>query len=236
MRKRDIVIKCRNVTKIYNYGKSNETIGVENINLNVYRGEKLVILGPSGSGKSTLLHLIGLIDKPTTGDIIIEGKKTSTMDETEMALIRRDKIGFVFQFFQLIPNLNALENVLLPMVLAGKKNEKKAVELLKMVGLGKRLNHFPNQLSGGEQQRVAIARALANNPEIIIADEPTGNLDSKTGSQIVKILENLNKKFGKTLIIVTHNEELTSIADRVIYIRDGKIIKEVKKWRKKKSS
>ena len=229
MKKKKTIIECKNVTKIYNLGRENETIGVKNINLKIYSGEKIVILGPSGSGKSTLLHLIGLIDKPTKGKIIIDGKDVAKMSDEEMALIRREKIGFIFQFFQLIPTLNVLENVLLPMVLAGKKDENKAVELLKMVGLEKRIKHFPNQLSGGEQQRVAIARALANDPEIIIADEPTGNLDSKTGYQIVKILDSLNKKFGKTLIIVTHNKELTHIAHRVIYIRDGRIIKEVRK-------
>ena len=229
MKKKKTIIECKNVTKIYNLGRENETIGVKNIDLKIYSGEKIVILGPSGSGKSTLLHLIGLIDKPTKGRIIIDGKDVAKMSDEEMALIRREKIGFIFQFFQLIPTLNVLENVLLPMVLAGKKDENKAVELLKMVGLEKRIKHFPNQLSGGEQQRVAIARALANDPEIIIADEPTGNLDSKTGYQIVKILDSLNKKFGKTLIIVTHNKELTHIAHRVIYIRDGRIIKEVGK-------
>lgn len=229
MRKKKIVVECKNVTKIYNLGKDNETVGVKNINLKIYNGEKIVILGPSGSGKSTLLHLIGLIDKPTKGKITINGKDVSKMSDNEMAMIRREKIGFVFQFFQLIPSLNTLENVLLPMVLAGRKDEDRALELLKMVGLEKRIKHFPNQLSGGEQQRVAIARALANDPEIIIADEPTGNLDSKTGYQIVKILDSLNKKFGKTLIIVTHNKELTDIAHRVVHIRDGKIIKEVRK-------
>ncbi|MCD6482894.1 MAG: ABC transporter ATP-binding protein [Candidatus Aenigmarchaeota archaeon] len=229
MRKKKIVVECKNVTKIYNLGKDNETVGVKNINLKIYNGEKIVILGPSGSGKSTLLHLIGLIDKPTKGKITINGKDVSKMSDDEMAMIRREKIGFVFQFFQLIPSLNAIENVLLPMVLAGRRDESRALELLKMVGLEKRIKHFPNQLSGGEQQRVAIARALANDPEIIIADEPTGNLDSKTGYQIVKILDSLNKKFGKTLIIVTHNRELTDIARRVVHIRDGKIIKEVRK-------
>ena len=219
------IIECKNLTKIYNLGKKNETIGVIDINLKIKKGEKVVIFGPSGSGKSTLLHLIGCLDRPTRGKVFIEGKDVSKLSDDKLSEIRREKIGFIFQFFYLIPTLTALENVNLPALIAGKSNFERAKKLLEIVGLKERLNFKSHQLSGGEQQRVAIARALMNNPSIILADEPTGNLDSKTGNKIIMLLDKLSREMGKTLVIVTHNKEIKKIANRVIYMRDGKIIK-----------
>ncbi len=221
------LIRLENVYKIYKVGNEN-VYALKGINLKVKRGEVIAIVGPSGSGKSTLLNLIGCLDRPTKGKVLIDGKDVSKLSDDELAEIRRKKIGFVFQFFYLIPGLTALGNVMLPMVFAGipkEKREERAKKLLKIVGLEKRMNHKPNELSGGERQRVAIARALANDPEIILADEPTGNLDSKTGKEIMEILTKLNKEENVTLIVVTHNPYVASYAERIIYLKDGKIIK-----------
>ena len=174
------------------------------------------------------MHIAGCLDRPTKGRVIINKEIISELDDNELAAVRRNEIGFVFQFFYLVPSLTVLGNVKLPMTFAGNADEKRAVQLLKMVGLGNRMNHYPNQISGGEQQRVAIARALINSPKIIMADEPTGNLDSKSGEAILKLLMDLNKK-GITLIMVTHDNKIASKADRVIHLKDGKIIKEVKR-------
>jgi len=220
------VIECKNVWKIYNPYTPAEVKALRGVNLSVKRGEFIAIMGSSGSGKSTLLHCIGCLDTPTRGKILIEGVDVSKLDEKELALLRRYKIGFVFQFFNLISNLTALQNVELPMVFAGvsqNKRRERAIELLKMVGLGKRLNHKPNELSGGEQQRVAIARALANNPSIILADEPTGNLDSRSGEEVMNIFVELNKNEGRTILIVTHEPYIAKKAKRIVKIKDGKI-------------
>jgi len=219
-------IKTENVVKIYNQGKQNELTVLKDIDLEIKKGGMITLFGPSGSGKSTLLHIIGCLDRPTSGKVYIEGKDVSRLSDDELAYIRRDKIGFVFQQFNLVSALTALENVELPMKISGnnrKKTRKKAIELLNSVGLGERLNHFPRQLSGGEMQRVAIARALANEPDVILADEPTGNLDSKTGKEIVDLMIKLNKK-GYTFIVVTHDISIAKYATRKINIKDGKIL------------
>ena len=219
-------IETKDVKKIYNRGKPNELIVLRDIDLKIKKGELITVFGPSGSGKSTLLHIIGCLDRPTSGNVYIEGKNVSKLSDDELALIRRNKIGFVFQQFNLISALTALENVELPMRISGMnkgKCKKKAEELLNSVGLGERLNHFPRQLSGGEMQRVAIARALANEPDVILADEPTGNLDSKTGKEIVDLMIKLNKK-GYTFIVVTHDISIAKYATRKINIKDGKIL------------
>ncbi|MCD6403273.1 MAG: ABC transporter ATP-binding protein [Candidatus Aenigmarchaeota archaeon] len=221
------IVECKNVWKVYNPESSAEVKALRGINMKIKKGEFISIMGSSGSGKSTLLHCIGCLDTPTKGKIYIDGVDVSKLNDDELALVRRYKIGFVFQFFNLVPSLTALENVELPMVFAGiPKNErrKRAIQLLEIVGLGKRLYHHPNQLSGGEQQRVAIARALANDPELILADEPTGNLDSKSGAEVMKVFKTLNKKFGKTIVIVTHDPLVAKTTKRIVKIKDGKII------------
>ncbi|MBU5682463.1 MAG: ABC transporter ATP-binding protein [Candidatus Aenigmarchaeota archaeon] len=222
------MIKLENIWKYYIIGNSKVYV-LKGINLEVDKGEFLCILGPSGSGKSTLLHIIGCLDKPSKGKVIIDNEDVSKLDDNELALIRREKIGFVFQFFYLFPYLNALESVMLPMLISGKSREyakEKAMELLELVGLEKeRFYNRPNQLSGGQQQKVAIARAIANNPKILLADEPTGNLDYKSAMEVMKIFEKINNS-GTTIIMVTHNQELTRYADRIIRIKDGKIIEE----------
>ncbi|MCX6725838.1 MAG: ABC transporter ATP-binding protein [Candidatus Shapirobacteria bacterium] len=199
---------------------------LRDINLTIKKNEFISIVGPSGSGKSTLMHLIGLLDTPTSGRIFLDNENISQLSEERMAKLRNQKIGFVFQTFNLIPRTSALANVELPLIYAGVPDEQRkerALKMLQAMGLGERVNHFPNQLSGGEQQRVAIARALINNPSLILADEPTGNLDSKTGAQIMEILKKL-KKDGNTVVLVTHDLEVAKIADRIIKIYDGKII------------
>jgi len=225
------IIKLINVWKIYRTD-SIITEVLKGINLEVKRGEFVSLLGPSGSGKSTLLHIIGCLDKPTKGKVIIDGEDVSKLNDNELAEIRREKIGFVFQFYYLFPYLNALENVMLPMLIANesrKEAEERAKELLKMVNIDESLWYKkPNQLSGGQQQRIAIARALVNEPKILLADEPTGNLDSKSAQDVMKIFSEINKNKKVTIIMVTHNEELTKYSDRMIRIKDGKIIEE--KW------
>ncbi len=225
------VVELRNVWKVYGDGEV-RVEALRGVNLKVSEGEFIAIMGPSGSGKSTLLNMIGCLDKPTRGKVLIDGVDISKLDERELAKIRSEKIGFIFQLFNLSPNLTALENVYLTMLFKGvsrKEGLKRAEELLEIVGMKKRMNHYPNQLSGGEMQRVAIARALANNPKIILADEPTGNLDSKSGREVMKVLEGLNKKLGTTLIVVTHDPEVAKFAEKIFIIKDGKIEREVKK-------
>lgn len=220
------IIELKGVEKTYQMGEIGLHV-LKGVNLKVKKGEYVAIQGPSGSGKSTVLHIAGCLDRPTRGSVSIDGRDISHLSDNELAKIRRDKIGFVFQFFYLVPSLTVLGNVRLPLVFSGGA-ERKALDLLRMVGLGRRVEHYPSQISGGEQQRVAIARALVNNPGIILADEPTGNLDSKAGESILRLLMDLNKK-GITLIIVTHDRKIASKADRIIHIKDGKIIKEIKK-------
>ncbi len=221
------IIELQKVTKIYKLDEV-EVVGVKDVDLKIKKGEFVCIMGPSGSGKSTLLHLIGCLDKPTYGKIFIDGIDVSKMTEDELAEIRKNKIGFVFQFFNLYPTLNALENVELPMIIAEKDKEyrrKRAIELLKIVGMEKFKDHFPSELSGGQRQKIAIARALANDPPIILADEPTGNLDSKSGKEVMEIFKKLHEE-GKTIVVVTHNKEVAEYSERIIYMKDGKVINE----------
>jgi putative ABC transport system ATP-binding protein len=223
---RDVIV-TQNISKTY--GKPPvQVLALRETNLQIKQGDYIAIIGPSGSGKSTLMNLLGCLDKPTTGKIFIDGKDISTLNERELARIRREKIGFVFQKYNLIPTLNALENVELSMGFAGVDSQtrtKKAKQLLELVELSKRLTHKPSEMSGGEQQRVAIARALANNPSIILADEPTGNVDSKSGDNIMRILEDVNKQ-GETIIVVTHNMAIAQRAKRVLRIQDGEVREE----------
>jgi putative ABC transport system ATP-binding protein len=220
------ILETKDVWKIY-FMKGVETYALRGVNIKIEEGQYVAIVGPSGSGKSTLMHILGCLDSPTKGKVFIDGKDVSKLTDDELALIRRKKIGFVFQAYNLINSLTALENVALPMRFNGySKSEafKKAKELLTKVGLEKRIMHKPNEISGGEQQRVAIARALVNDPEIILADEPTGNLDTKSGKEIFELLETLHSKTKKTLIIVTHDLNLASRAHREIRIKDGQIV------------
>jgi len=221
------VIVTQNISKTY--GKPPlQVYALRETNLHIKQGDYIAIIGPSGSGKSTLMNLLGCLDKPSSGNIIIDGSDVSTLNENELARIRREKIGFIFQKYNLIPTLNALENVELSMGFAGIDSQtrtKKAKELLEMVELSKRLTHKPSEMSGGEQQRVAIARALSNNPSIILADEPTGNVDTKSGDNIMRILEEVNKR-GETIIVVTHNMTIAQRAKRVLRIQDGEVREE----------
>jgi len=233
-----VVVETIDLCKVYRMGLS-EIHALKNVNLKVYRGEMIAIVGPSGSGKTTLLNLIGTLDKPSSGKIFIDGEDITTKSEKELTLLRRNKIGFVFQFYNLIPVLTAYENVELPLLISGvsKEERKKRVKrLLEMVGLEDRMNHRPDELSGGEQQRVAIARALVNNPSLILADEPTGDLDTETGLMIVRLMRKLAKEEEATVIMVTHDPQVAEIADRIIYLRDGKIIKETTKDKNKTHS
>lgn len=224
------IIQLDNVVKTYVIGEDVQVRAVRGISLEVKQGEFMALVGPSGCGKSTLMNLVGALDIPTEGRIFLEGKDIAKMSESSLANIRGQKIGFIFQQFNLIPTLDALGNVMLPMIFQGMPEEKRkarATRLLEMVGLGDRMNHKPNELSGGQQQRVAIARALSNNPDMILADEPTGNLDSKSGRQIMELLGNLHVDQGKTIVMVTHDLNLVDYAHRVIHLKDGLILKEV---------
>ena len=223
--KQETLIKLQDVSKFYQMGES-VVKALNDINLEIKKGDFIAIIGPSGSGKSTMMNLVGALDLATKGDIYLSGKNIEHLEESELAQIRGKRIGFIFQTFNLIPTLTALENAALPMMFQGvskEEREERAIELLKKVGLGYRLYHFPNELSGGERQRVAIARALANNPEIILADEPTGNLDTKTGKEIMKMLVELNKE-GRTIILVTHDLEMAKHAKKLIKLKDGGIV------------
>jgi putative ABC transport system ATP-binding protein len=231
------IIRLREVTKHYGFGHS-LVKAVEGINISVRKGEFVAIMGPSGSGKSTSMNLVGNLDVPSHGKIFLDDKDTSHFTESELAQLRGKKIGFIFQQFNLIPNLTALENVMLPMMFQGVpeyERVKRAAELLKMMELGERMDHYPNQLSGGEQQRVAIARALSNDPEVILADEPTGNLDSRTGEIVLSYLNKLNDE-GKTIVMITHDSALAKKhADIIFWLKDGKLVNVTKKcgaeWR-----
>ncbi|MGI6358247.1 MAG: ABC transporter ATP-binding protein [Bacillota bacterium] len=219
------IMQTINLNKAFSLG---ETIyAVNNVNVSFHQGTMNIIVGPSGSGKSTLLSLLGGLDRPMSGDVILDGQSYRNLNESELALLRRHKLGYVFQFFNLIPHLNALENVMLPLQFIGVSHaqaRQRAEQLLERVGLAKRKRHLPLQLSGGEQQRVAIARALANRPQVILADEPTGNLDSRTRDGIVSLFQELNRQDGQTFIMVTHDQSLTDQADQVIRMRDGEVI------------
>ena len=217
------MIEIEHLIKVYRRGKI-EVIAIRDVSLKIEDGEMVMLVGPSGSGKTTFLHLLGGIDRPTAGKIVVNGENISLYNDKELTDYRRNKVGVVFQFFNLVPTLNALENVMLPMQFSGKVENKKerAKELLKLVGMEHRENHYPDEMSGGEQQRVAIAVALALDPPIILADEPTGELDTGTGLSIIKLLKKLNDE-GKTVIIATHDLRLLDYATRVLKIEDGKI-------------
>jgi putative ABC transport system ATP-binding protein len=221
------MIRTENLTKVYRMGDV-EVYALRDVNLEIKDGEFIALIGPSGSGKSTLLNMIGCLDTPTSGSIFIDNIDVATLNENELAEIRREKIGFIFQQFNLVHTLNAVENVALPLFFSGVKREtrlKRAEEQLVKVGLGDRIYHKPSELSGGQQQRVAIARALSNDPEVVIGDEPTGNVDTATGNAIMDILEGLNKE-GRTVIVVTHDAEIAARAGRTKRMRDGKLLDE----------
>ncbi|OXX84784.1 peptide ABC transporter ATP-binding protein [Paraclostridium benzoelyticum] len=218
------ILRTENLTKSYGMGDTKVT-ALNNLNLSINKGQFVSIIGASGSGKSTLLHMLGGVDKPTSGKIYIEDTDISSMNETELALFRRRKVGLIYQFFNLIPTLNVEKNILLPMLLDGRKPKKEEFDkIVKMLGLSERLNHLPNQLSGGQQQRVAIARSLIYRPSIILADEPTGNLDRKNSESILEMLKVSNKECNQTILIITHDEKIALSADRMIRIDDGEIV------------
>ncbi|MBI2366883.1 MAG: ABC transporter ATP-binding protein [Deltaproteobacteria bacterium] len=222
------MIRCIDVRKIYRQGES-EIAALDGITLDIPKGAFAVIMGPSGSGKSTLLHLIGGLDRPSSGDLLVDGRLIGQMADDEVTLFRRTKIGFVFQFFNLLPTLTALENVALPLVLDGvakAEADRKAEALLGKVGLEARKHHLPEEMSGGEIQRIAVARALAFNPPLLLADEPTGNLDSKNGEAVLSLLRDINKNDGCTIVMVTHNEEAASYGERRILLKDGRVERE----------
>ncbi len=220
------MIQLKNVSKIYEKEAQKSVYALDNVNLEIRKGEFVAIIGASGSGKSTMMNILGLLDKPTDGSYYLENQEVNQLSDNELAEIRNQKIGFVFQSFHLLPKTTAVENVELPLIYSDKKDiRKRALESLKKVGLEERSYHKPNELSGGQQQRVAIARALVTEPEIIFADEPTGNLDSKSGTEVMKLFKQLHAE-GKTLVLITHDSEIAEVAERVITIKDGQIIRD----------
>ena len=222
------MIRCIDVRKVYRQG-NNEIIALDGVSLDIAKGEFAVIMGPSGSGKSTLLHLIGGLDRPTSGELLVDQSLVGQMADDQVTLFRRTRIGFVFQFFNLLPTLTALENVALPFVLDGRSKEEaeqRAKMLLDKLGLQNRQDHIPEEMSGGEIQRIAVARALAFDPPILLADEPTGNLDSKTGESILSLLRQINRDAGCTIVMVTHSQEAAGYGGRTIFFRDGKVAKD----------
>jgi len=223
-----VILELKNITKTYTTG-GNQFTALDNVSLKIYQGEFVSITGPSGSGKSTLMHIIGLLDNPTSGEVLLNGKDISQFKEHQLAQIRNVTLGFVFQQFNLLAKTSSLENVLLPLLYSDvpkKDRQKMGMDLLIKVGLQDKFNNTPAQLSGGQQQRVAIARALVNNPKIVLADEPTGNLDSKSGEDVMKFFHQLNEKEGRTIVFVTHDMDLAKQANRTIIIKDGKISEE----------
>ena len=218
------ILKVENLTKIYGKGNTKVT-ALDNVTFSVEKGEFVAIVGASGSGKSTLLHILGGVDRPTSGKVIVDKEDVYKLNEANLAIFRRRQVGLIYQFYNLIPILNIEENITLPILLDGRKVDKEYLnELINILGLEKRLNHLPNELSGGEQQRVSIGRALMNRPAILLADEPTGNLDSKSSKEIIELLKLSNKKYNQTIIMITHDNSLALNADRIITIKDGRII------------
>jgi putative ABC transport system ATP-binding protein len=224
------ILEANDVNKQYQMGEVTVD-ALDRVDFVVERGEFVAVMGPSGSGKSTLLHLLGGLDKPTDGEVTLGGRKLSVMSDKEVTLARRRNVGFVFQFYNLLPTLSAEENIALPLLIDGKKlkeYQSKMDELLELVGLTDRRKHKPDQLSGGEQQRVAIARAFVNDPDIVLADEPTGNLDSRAGEEIMKLLRRSCDELGQTIVVVTHDPKAASFADRIVFLKDGQIASEIK--------
>ena len=221
------ILKVENLTKTY--GKDlNKVVALDNVSFSVEKGEFVAIVGASGSGKSTLLHLIGGVDRPTSGKVFVDGKNIFDLNDDKLAIFRRRQVGLIYQFYNLIPILNVEENITLPLSLDNRDVDKdKLKDLLNLLGLESRKNHLPNELSGGQQQRTSIGRALITNPTIILADEPTGNLDSKSSDEIVALLKKSNKELKQTIIMITHNMEIAKVADRIIKIEDGKIVEVV---------
>ncbi len=220
------ILRVEHLTKSYGSGET-EVKALNDVSFRVNRGEFVAIVGASGSGKSTLLHLLGGVDRPTSGKVFVGGTDLYAMNESQLAVFRRRQIGLIYQFYNLIPVLNVLENITLPLLLDGRKvNHQQLAEILDTLSLQNRLKHLPNQLSGGQQQRVSIGRALINAPAVVLADEPTGNLDSRNGQEIVELLKLSNRKYGQTLIVITHDENIALQADRVMVIEDGRLIKD----------
>ena len=218
------ILRVENLCKTYGKGK-NEVKALDNISFSVNKGEFIAIIGPSGSGKSTLLHILGGVDKPTSGKVFMNNQDVYVQNDEQLAIFRRRQVGLIYQFYNLIPILNVVENMTLPLKLDGQKvNEERVNELLELLGLAERRKHLPSQLSGGQQQRVSIGRALINAPALVLADEPTGNLDSKSSQEIIGLLKHSNKKYGQTLIVITHDENIALQADRIIRIADGHIV------------
>ena len=223
------IVQTENLTKVYGKGET-AVIALDHVNIAVEKGEFVAVMGPSGCGKSTLLHLIGGLDRPTEGRVLLDGRDLTAMKDDELAALRRRRIGFVFQFYNLIPVLTALENAALPLLLDGVKPaeaHRRAAEWLQRLGMGDRLQYRPDQLSGGQQQRVAIARALVSEPDLILADEPTGNLDSRAGDEIAALLRRISSEWGRTILLVTHDPRVAAHADRILFMKDGRIMDEV---------
>ena len=220
------ILKIENLTKVYGSGE-NEVRALDGVSFSVEKGEFLAIIGPSGSGKSTLLHILGGVDRPTSGKVWLDGQDVYAQNEEQLAIFRRRQVGLIYQFYNLIPVLNVVENMTLPVLLDGRKvNEDRLNELVETLGLGGRKNNLPNQLSGGQQQRVSIGRALMNAPAVVLADEPTGNLDSRNSQEIVELLRQSNVKYKQTLIVITHDESIALQADRIVAIEDGRIVRD----------
>ena len=220
------ILRVENLTKVYGKGE-NEVRALDGVSFSVEKGEFVAVIGPSGSGKSTLLHILGGVDRPTSGRVLMDGKDVYAQNEEQLAIFRRRQVGLIYQFYNLIPVLNVTENITLPVLMDGQRvNRDRLSELITTLGLTGRENHLPNQLSGGQQQRVSIGRALMNAPAVVLADEPTGNLDSKNSKEIVDLLKISNEKYGQTLIVITHDESIALQADRIISIDDGKITRD----------
>ena len=220
------ILRTDHLTKIYGKG-DNQVIAVNDVSFSVEQGEFVAIVGSSGSGKSTLLHLLGGVDRPTSGKVFVQGEDVYQMNSDQLAIFRRRQVGLIYQFYNLIPILNVKENITLPCELDGRKvDEERLAELIADLGLSDRVNHLPNQLSGGQQQRVSIGRALINRPAIVLADEPTGNLDSKSSDEIVELLKISNRKYDQTIIMITHNLEIAKTADRILTMEDGRLVRE----------
>lgn len=218
------ILETKNLCKYYG-ADENLVKAVDNVNIKIQQGEFAAIVGKSGSGKSTLLHLLGGLDNPTSGEVVLDGKNIAGFSEEKLAVIRRREIGFIFQAFNLVPSLNVWENIVLPLGLDGRNADEAFIrDIIKTLGMEKKMKNLPNTLSGGQQQRVAIARAIAAKPSIILADEPTGNLDTKTGDEVIALLKLSARKYGQTLVVITHNEDIAQMADRTIMIEDGKVV------------